>query len=192
VEALKKYPPRYTAKPYRWEEEAVERYMRVCPGCIRPLRWLHYPKLLRMDPPQPSNDLDEIVWVTELQAYLVARYMEIAMPQCPMHGPVDWWLIRDTKEALLVGVASDHPTFWPAKPVVDDAGRPVLDRKGVQKMEHPEGGKLFRSPIRSTRLLLPRLLRSRSCRYAGRWKMKERNKEKPVVVGSGRQMRLWG
>jgi hypothetical protein len=189
---VKRYPVRFTTKPYRWEEEAAERFVRVCPGCLRPLRWLHYPKLLRMDPPKQTNDLDEITWVPELHAYLVARYMDISMPQCSMHGPVDWWLIRDTERKLLVGVASDHPTFWPAKPVFDEKGMPVLDRKGVQKTEHPEGGKLFRSPLHTTRLLIPRLLRSRSCRYAGRWRIEDsRNKSKAKAVDPRRQLRLF-
>lgn len=165
--------------------------MRVCPGCLRPLRWLHYPKLIRMDPPQQTNEFEDIFWVPELQQYLVPRYIDMSEAQCPKDGPVDWWLIRDNEKKLLVGVASDHNGFWPARPAHDDAGRPVLDKKGKPKMEHPEGGKLFRSPIRTTRLLLPRLMRSRSCRFAGRWRMNQWNKEKSLVVVPGRQMRLF-
>jgi len=189
---MMKFPPRFTVKPIRWEDEAQERFVRVCPGCFKPLRWLHYHKFIRMDKPKATNDLDEIVWVPETAEYLVPRYIDVTTPNCTTHAEVHWWLIKDTEKDLFVGLASDHPTFWPELPAFDEAGNPVLNKKGEQKTERREGGALFRSPLRSTSLIVQRWKRARSSRISGRWKLDQGNKTRAALVVTDRkQLRLW-
>lgn len=179
---MKRYPPRFTNKPIHMEYEGLseDRFRRVCPGCLRPLTWMYTHKLIRMDAPKQTNDLEDIAWVPELRAYLVPRYIENALAICPKDGCVDWWLILDTANKLIVGLATDHPTFWPKR----------LDAE-TGKMAHPEGGRLFRSPMRITRLLMPRLARGRACRFAGRWRMNQGNQLGPKTVGPGEQLRMF-
>lgn len=171
-------------RPYRWEpEDTSGKFVRVCPACFKALKWLHYPKLMRMDAPTPSNEIDDISWSHEYNSFVVPRYIDVSIPHCPTHHEVDFWLIKDQRPCrpdfddthpLIVGVASDHPTFWP-KRLNADTG----------KFEHPEGGRLFRCPMRTAALLHRKLKRSRSCRYAGRWKFDGNKTVVPHVVPSG-------
>jgi hypothetical protein len=166
---MKNYPIRFVCKPVRTEPEEPGRFMRVCPGCLRPLAWRHHLKLLRLDDPKPSNDLGEIVWAPDLQRYVVPRYRDESVALCSMHREVDWWLIFDFEKQGVVGIASDHPDFWPE----------VMDEEG--KVE-PQGGRLFDSPIPVERLAF--------IGWARRWRIEQRNKGKKVPVQTGRQRQM--
>lgn len=125
-----KYPPRFTMRNrIRFLEEVMtDTSFRACPGCHSPLKWRLHDFLIHMDEPTPSADPEEIVWVPELNAWLIPRYGYKDNAVCHMHGIVDWWLIVRKVDGLIVGWGREAA---PPRKDSDDAS---------------EAGRLFETP----------------------------------------------
>jgi hypothetical protein len=65
-----------------WRDGEGERFVRVCPGCLRPLKW---------------------------RTYLDARDGLVETPWCSGHRKTSWWKIVDRKLGLVIGWGRIRP-----------------------------------------------------------------------------------